>query len=58
MSARDGKLRAFAGCRPAILAACAAVILGCAGQADHFYALSTLPDGARPPASGFRAWRH
>jgi uncharacterized lipoprotein YmbA len=53
MSDHDGKLRAFAGCRAAILAACAAAIFGCAGQADRFYALSTLPGGAHPPASGF-----
>jgi uncharacterized protein len=25
----------------------------CAGQPDHFYALSTLPSAARPPATGY-----
>jgi uncharacterized protein len=34
-------------------AAFAALIVSCAGQADHFYALSTLPNGVRPPATAF-----
>lgn len=34
-------------------AAFAALGVSCAGQPDHFYALSTLPTGARPPATAF-----
>ncbi|HMK87722.1 MAG TPA: PqiC family protein [Steroidobacteraceae bacterium] len=36
------------------LIACAAALIGsCASQADHFYALETLPDGSRAPAGAY-----
>jgi hypothetical protein len=38
--------------RAASLALCA-TLAACAGQPDRFYALSTMPGAARPPASGF-----
>jgi hypothetical protein len=38
--------------RMASLAFCAAVA-GCAGQADHFYALSVIPRTSRPPTASF-----
>ena len=40
--------------RAAALGLCA-TLAACAGQPDHFYALSTMPQAARPPASGFAA---
>jgi uncharacterized protein len=33
----------------------AALLVSCAGQPDHFYALTTLPDTARAPATAFTA---
>jgi hypothetical protein len=39
--------------RAALLAMCAAILAACAGQPDHFYALNTMPEAARPPAAGF-----
>jgi uncharacterized protein len=41
------------GIRAAALAVFAATLVACAGQPDHFYALSTLPETARAPAAGF-----
>ena len=39
--------------RAALLAVCAVILAACAGQPDHFYALNTMPEPARPPAAGF-----
>jgi uncharacterized lipoprotein YmbA len=38
----------------AVAVAVAGVLAGCAGQPDHFYALNTMPEAARPPAAAFR----
>jgi hypothetical protein len=46
---RARQLRAW---RTASLAFCAAAA-GCAGQADHFYALSIIPQASRPPTASF-----
>jgi uncharacterized lipoprotein YmbA len=37
--------------RAALLAVYAVVLASCAGQTDHFYALNTVPEGARSPAA-------
>jgi hypothetical protein len=39
--------------RMATLGVCAVTVTACAGQPDHFYALSTMPETPPPPASVF-----
>jgi uncharacterized lipoprotein YmbA len=39
--------------RHAFVAALAALLMSCAGQPDHFYSLTTLNDGVRPPGTAF-----
>jgi uncharacterized protein len=39
--------------RTVALVLCAVTLAACAGQPDHFYALSTLPKTPRAPAAGF-----
>jgi uncharacterized protein len=46
---RAGAQRALGICACASLA----LLASCAGQPDHFYALSTVPDAAHPPASSY-----
>jgi uncharacterized lipoprotein YmbA len=43
-------------CAPRLGAAClgaAAILAGCAGQRDHFYALTTLPENTPAPTAAF-----
>jgi uncharacterized lipoprotein YmbA len=43
-------------CAPRLRAAClgaVAILAGCAGQRDHFYALTTLPENAPAPTAAF-----
>ena len=37
----------------AVCLAAAAILAGCAGQRDHFYALTTLPENAPPAATAY-----
>jgi uncharacterized lipoprotein YmbA len=49
----SGQRRVRQAVRTAALAVCAAAVTACAGQPDHFYALSTMPQSPRAPAAGF-----